>query len=239
MLFRKATPLPLHGHIVLGGTPVPYTLQRSAQRRRSISYRVVPREGIVLRAPIRASTSMCLDILERRAAWILKHFCKPPPAPKLAFRHGSVLPFVEGPLQLQVIKTQKPARVVRKGDILEIHTRRGPVAPIVTAWIKAQAIHYFETRVAHWAKVMNLSYTSIRIGSAARRWGSCSAANRLMFTWRLMLTPPHLIDYVIVHELAHVPHKNHGPRFWALVEHTLPDFKTRKKELNLLGGQLP
>ncbi|HPX82802.1 MAG TPA: M48 family metallopeptidase, partial [Syntrophales bacterium] len=76
---------------------------------------------------------------------------------------------------------------------------------------------------------------SVRISEARSRWGSCSAANRLAFSWRLMIAPPAVIDYVVVHELAHLREKNHSPRFWALVGEICPDYRQRRRWLKTAG----
>lgn len=86
-------------------------------------------------------------------------------------------------------------------------------------------------RVAHFSEIMKLYPSGMRITSARTRFGSCSAKNRLCFSYRLMDYPPAAIDYVVVHELAHISHKNHGPDFWALVESVLPDYRARRAML--------
>lgn len=83
-------------------------------------------------------------------------------------------------------------------------------------------------KVAYYAQRMGLQPTGITITSARTRFGSCSAKNRLCFSWRLMDYPEAAIDYVVVHELAHIMHKNHGPQFWALVERYMPDYRARR-----------
>ena len=70
------------------------------------------------------------------------------------------------------------------------------------------------------------------------RWGSCSSAGNLNFNWKLVLMPPELLDYVVVHELAHRKEMNHSPRFWAIVERELPDYCNRREKLKILGRQL-
>ncbi|WP_101696406.1 M48 family metallopeptidase [Clostridium minihomine] len=90
-----------------------------------------------------------------------------------------------------------------------------------------QAQEQLPERVAYYAKQMGLSPTGITITGAATRFGSCSAKNRLCFSWRLMQYPQEAVDYVVVHELAHIVHKNHGKEFYALVESVLPDYKER------------
>ena len=83
-------------------------------------------------------------------------------------------------------------------------------------------------RTAYWAERMGLSPTQIRITSAQRRFGSCSSEGHICYSWRLMQYPPEAIDYVVVHELAHLKHMNHSPAFHALVAKYLPDHKARR-----------
>lgn len=86
-------------------------------------------------------------------------------------------------------------------------------------------------RVAYYANAMGLHPAGVTITGARTRFGSCSAKGRLCFSWRLMQYPPEAVDYVVVHELAHLVHRNHGPEFYALIERYLPDYKARRKLL--------
>jgi predicted metal-dependent hydrolase len=86
-------------------------------------------------------------------------------------------------------------------------------------------------RVAFYSEIMGLKPTGITITGAQKRFGSCSGKNRISFSWRLMSYPDPAIDYVVVHELAHIRHKNHGKDFYALIESVLPDYRERKKLL--------
>lgn len=95
----------------------------------------------------------------------------------------------------------------------------------------ARAKRELPPKVAHYAAIMGVEPAGITVTSARTRFGSCSAKNRLSFTWRLMTYPEEAIDGVVVHELAHIVHKNHGKDFYALVESVLPDYKRRKKLL--------
>lgn len=95
----------------------------------------------------------------------------------------------------------------------------------------AKAKRELPPKVAHYAALMGVEHAGITITGARTRFGSCSAKNRLSFTWRLMEYPEEAIDGVVVHELAHIVHKNHGKDFYALVESVLPDYKQRKKLL--------
>ena len=92
----------------------------------------------------------------------------------------------------------------------------------------ARAKEYLPMRVDYWSGIMGLTPTGLKITSARTRFGSCSGKNSLCFSWRLMEYPEEAVDYVVVHELAHIVHKNHGPAFWALVGQYMPDYKRRR-----------
>lgn len=96
----------------------------------------------------------------------------------------------------------------------------------------------FPERTAYFAKRMGVTYNRITIREQKTRWGSCSAAGNLNFNWKLVLMQPELLDYVVVHELAHRREMNHSERFWAVVEKELPDYRERREKLKNMGKQL-
>ena len=102
------------------------------------------------------------------------------------------------------------------------------VKPEEEARLRALAAEVIPQRVAHYSRVMGLVPTGVRITGAQKRFGSCSGKNSLCFSWRLMQYPPEAIDYVVVHELAHIRHHNHSAAFHALVAQTLPDHRERR-----------
>ena len=95
----------------------------------------------------------------------------------------------------------------------------------------AQAREYLPMRVDYWSGIMGLTPTGLKITSARTRFGSCSGKNSLCFSWRLMQYPREAIDYVVVHELAHIRHHDHSPAFYALVERYMSDWRERMKLL--------
>lgn len=97
--------------------------------------------------------------------------------------------------------------------------------------LKRQAKAYIPARVAHYSAQMGLVPSGITINAAKTRFGSCGTTNRLNFSCRLMLYPKEAIDYVVVHELAHLRHRNHKREFYALIERYLPDYREREKLL--------
>ena len=104
--------------------------------------------------------------------------------------------------------------------------------------LRRQAKAHLPQRVAYWAGVMGVRPTGIRITSARTRFGSCSGKNSLCFSLYLMAYPPEAIEYVVVHELAHIRHKNHSPAFYAEVERYLPDWRQRQTLLKLLSPHI-
>ena len=109
---------------------------------------------------------------------------------------------------------------------------------VTEQWLRTEGAERFQQRTAFWAARMKVTYGRITIRDQRTRWGSCSSRGNLNFNWKLVLMPPELLDYVVVHELAHRKEMNHSPRFWAIVERELPDYCNRREKLKILGRQL-
>lgn len=97
--------------------------------------------------------------------------------------------------------------------------------------LRRRAAEVIPQRVAYYAPLMGVIPAGVRITAARTRFGSCSGKNRLCFSWRVMLYPPEAVDYVVVHELAHIRHHNHSKDFWAFVASVLPDYRDRQSLL--------
>ena len=106
-----------------------------------------------------------------------------------------------------------------------------PPTPEEITTLKARARAILPEKVSYWSEKMGVRPTGLKITSARKRYGSCSGKNSLCFSCFLMNCPEEAIDLVVVHELCHIWEKNHGPRFYALLEQYLPDYKERKKLL--------
>ncbi|MEZ3487589.1 MAG: M48 family metallopeptidase [Lachnospiraceae bacterium] len=101
-----------------------------------------------------------------------------------------------------------------------------------------KALRIFPERVEYYARLMGISYGRITIREQKTRWGSCSGRGNLNFNWKLVLMPPEILDYVVVHELAHRREMNHSRAFWKIVEQVLPDYQERRKKLKELALSL-
>ncbi|MBQ8199384.1 MAG: M48 family metallopeptidase [Lachnospiraceae bacterium] len=97
------------------------------------------------------------------------------------------------------------------------------------------AKEYIPKRADYYAQLLGVTYERIRIADQKTRWGSCSSKGTLSFNWKLMLAPPKVLDYVVVHELCHLIEMNHSPRFWKQVENVIPDYKEYRKWLKENG----
>ena len=153
---------------------------------------------------------------------------------------GSVV--VRAPLK--AAKRDIDALVEKHAAWIEKHSaqrRQQAAAPDFTdeerAALVARAGEYIPPRVAHYAAVMGVEPTGITVTGAKTRYGSCSGKDRLCFSWRLMQYPDEAVDSVIVHELAHIRHKNHGKEFYDFVYSVMPDYDRRKKLLHGLARQ--
>jgi len=105
-------------------------------------------------------------------------------------------------------------------------------------WYRDRALKHIRERVLHFSSALDSFPRGVRISNATCRWGSCSADNRLFFSWRLVMAPPQVIDYVVLHEFAHMHEKNHSRRFWNIMETVLPDYNHYKRWLRENGHLL-
>ncbi|MCP5405840.1 MAG: M48 family metallopeptidase [Pseudomonadaceae bacterium] len=241
----QQTKPPESGTMQVAGAEVAYLIVRSAKRRRSVEFRFDAARQLVFRAPLRTSTAHIRRLMAKHEAWIVRQLARLHAAPAkvmTAFVDGNNIDYLGKPLRLEVQQAPSRIKVARhKGSRLRITGESldaDAVRAAVHGWLRQQATTRFPRRVALWARRMNLPYGRVLVSNPRRQWASCSYKNDLRFSWRLIMVPPRLLDYVVVHELAHVVQKNHSAAFWRLVEATLPDYRQRRKELQALGSRV-
>jgi predicted metal-dependent hydrolase len=108
----------------------------------------------------------------------------------------------------------------------------------LTRWYRKAGEPWLRGRIAPWAVRMNVGVTALRVLPLGYRWGSCTRDGKLNVHWATMQLQPDLVDYILVHELAHLRHPDHGPDFWRSVERTMPDYSARRNRVRLLGPDL-
>ncbi len=220
--------------------PPEYTLIRS--RRRTLALVIEPDGSLTVRAPMRLAQSAIQDFITQKADWIHKAQTKAKARvdlkPSHHFQTGELFPYLGQFHPLTVVPAQRPALKLDEAGFSLAQSAQPHARPYFEAWYKEQARLHLQTRVDHFASLHGLTYHGLRITSARTRWGSCSHKGSLSFTWRLILAPPEVVDYVILHELAHTLHHNHGPKFWKLVESLMPDYKVHLRWLKQNGHKL-
>jgi predicted metal-dependent hydrolase len=182
---------------------------------------------LIVRAPLRAPLLFIERFINDKKDWIQTTTAKVssrPRAKKKEFISGELFLYLGKQFPLQV-SNDVPKGVSLRADTFYLHSANQPKAQLAfTNWYKERAKEYLHARTALIAQKYGFEYRSIKISSALRRWGSCSAKGNLNFTWRLILTPESIIEYVICHELAHLRHHNHSKRFWDEVRSMYPNY---------------
>lgn len=134
---------------------------------------------------------------------------------------------------MRMSRREIDAFIAAKADWIEQHRKKmlaralPPLTPEKIRELKARAVALLPARTARWAEIMGIDYARVAIGSAKKRLGSCTSAGVITFSLYLMQYPEEVIDYVIVHELAHRKEMNHSARFYAVIARYLPDYKLR------------
>ena len=209
---------------------------RRSNRARRVALRVDPAAAEVkLVLPWRTSLATGLRFAASRAVWISRRLAQVPP--RVAFAHGAVLPVLgENVVIRHDPHARGPAR--RDGDALVVAGRPEHLARRVRDWLtrEARGVLWERTRIA--ASKVERRVASIRLGDPRTRWGSCSASATIAFSWRLVLAPPAVLDYVVAHEVAHLVELNHGARFWRLVERLAGDTSGPRAWLRINGPRL-
>lgn len=228
------------GVFLLDGLTVPYILRRSRKRRRTVAFSVSPERVLRIAAPWMTSAGTIEQIIGRRAAWIMQRLAAARDAAQQAqprdFASGADICFLGDRLRLEVTEGGggRPG-CVRRGDVLAVTIgdaepgfARQDVRHEIMRWYKAQARDCLRVKMDYWSQRMGLAYRRLLITSPKRQWGSCDAQDVIRLNWQIMFAPAGLVDYLIVHELCHVAHKDHSRAFWGLVARHLPDYKERR-----------
>jgi len=225
--------------ILLAGKPVIYTLKRTA-RSRSIGLRIDYR-GLTVNVPLRASEKWLHSVLEEKSAWVvekLESWQAKKPAPQ-QWVNGEQILFRGEAFTLRIISSLFEAKPQLHGMHLVIYTSQPDSAAViekaVMRWYRHEALQLFKECVAHFSPLLGVNPSEIKLSSARTQWGSCTTRGTVRLNWQLVKMPLDLVDYVVVHELAHLREMNHSPAFWAVVESACPDYAQRRGELRKRG----
>lgn len=219
--------------ILDGDPPVPVLLRRSARARR-LSLRVSRLDGrVTLSLPPRASERAALAFLREKESWIRANL-EMLPEDRIA-QIGAKLPMLGQEYEIVAGK----GRVARiEGGQLVVPPAPNMVGARLEAFLKLQAKTRLREASDKYALALNADYGRLTIRDTRSRWGSCTSEGNLMYSWRLVMAPAAVLDYVAAHEVAHRLEMNHSDRFWAHVARVCPDFATHRDCLRTEGQLL-
>jgi predicted metal-dependent hydrolase len=219
-----------------------YTLKRSRKRRKTLSLQISRAAEIVVSAPYFTPGREINRFVQEKQGWIDKTIQKHNRARHLnkekEYISGEYFYYLGESFPLEVFFEPKERTGLvfwNKRFHLNAPEDRDMKKYFFFLWYKKKAFEYISGRVDLYCHKFNLKAHSVRITSAQKRWGSCSEDNNLTFSFRLIMAPPEIIDYVIVHEIMHIKEKSHAARFWKLVEEVMPEYKTHRRWLKECG----
>ena len=230
-------------------TSIDYEIRRSKRRKKTIEVRV-SRDGVCVYAPWAVSDSEVRAFVRERAAWILSHLTKLSEVEPMRFVDGETLDYLgrEVPMFFETAVVSEPQVRLENGcfkvaepEGLDHEERVEMIGHAFLKWYYSRAAQRLVETVDHWWPIAGHGPKSrVLIRNQRKRWGSCGVDGTLRFNWRVMMLEPDLIDYVVVHELAHLQVRNHSADFWNLVRDFMPDVRERRKRLRqkAIGMQL-
>ena len=223
------------------GDQLHYQLER--RQRRTVGLKITA-TGLVIHAPKRLSQSHLESLIVLKADWIRKKLASlsENKIPDLQWQDGEQLLLLGNPLTLAIKHDVRSKAVDYEPGVLKLampnHNDEIAVSRKVLQWYKKQALVDFARRLEILSAKLGVALPKLFLSNAQSRWGSCNSRKEIRLNWRLLQAPPHIINYVICHELAHLKEMNHSAKFWAVVASIYPDYKSAEKELKALSPQL-
>jgi predicted metal-dependent hydrolase len=217
--------------ILSGNPPIEVTLRRSARARR-ITLRVSRLDGrVTLTLPPHVSERKAMDFARTRESWLRAALSDLPMGERVGI--GTRLPVAGEDLTLAAARVRSPRR---EGEVLLVP--EGRPAAATAAWLRALARDRLAEASDRHAARLGRGYSALRLRDTRSRWGSCSAEGVLMYSWRLVMAPEAVLDYVAAHEVAHLARMDHSPAFWEIVARLCPDHARHRRWLREEGGAL-
>jgi predicted metal-dependent hydrolase len=215
---RKRKQGPQRKLLRIDGEAVPVTLKLNPRARRLI-VKVHPSTGeVTVVAPSRRSLAHAMEFARKESDWIARRLANVPERVPLGL--GRRIPYRgEEHVIRYGDRSRKPVWIEREDDerIIRVTGRAEHAARRVLDFLKREARRVLNARALFYAEALDVKPRRVTLRDTATRWGSCSSCRSLSFSWRLILAPPYVLDYVVAHEVAHLREMNHGPRFWRLV----------------------
>jgi predicted metal-dependent hydrolase len=238
LLFRRP-PDPQLIEIAFDGAVYPVELRRHARATRYTLRVQAAQRAVLLTMPQRGSVREAKAFAERNGGWIAARLKRLPQA--IPFADGLALPLRGVPHRIMHRPGARGTVWVESGadtPLICVAGKAEHLARRVRDFLKREAKRDLDLASRRYAALLGVAIKRIAIRDQTSRWGSCTAAGVLSYSWRLILTPPHVLDYLAAHEVAHLVEMNHSARFWRVVARICPDFERAKAWLNTQGTAL-
>ncbi|MDH3669141.1 MAG: M48 family metallopeptidase [Paracoccaceae bacterium] len=220
--------------VTLDDPPVDVHLRVNPRARRFTLRLDADGAGARLTLPPGVPLSEARMFLLRQSDWLARALARRPEP--VVIGDGSRLPVAGKMARVRCEAGRRRAPHLTDGILLV--TGPGPAGPRISAFLKSRARDALVRAAQGYADQIGQRPAGVALRDTVSRWGSCSAARRLSFSWRLAMAPPEVLDYVAAHEVAHLAEMNHGPRFWALVESLIPEHRRHRAWLKDQGRAL-
>lgn len=219
--------------ILQGDPAIEVTLRRSAQARR-LSLRVSRLDGrVTLSMPRWTPEREAMGFLREKEGWIRSHLARRPGEQQV--RIGGVVPFAGREMPI-VEGGGRAARIEGAAMVVPPSETMAPAR--IAAFLKLQARLRLAEASGRYAEALGRPYGRITLRDTRSRWGSCSQDGNLMYSWRLIMAPPEVLDYVAAHEVAHLAEMNHSPAYWAVLAGLMPGYEAPRAWLRREGAAL-
>ncbi|MEF2548116.1 SprT family zinc-dependent metalloprotease [Aurantimonas sp. E1-2-R+4] len=235
---RNANTPAIPERLDLAAGPVPVTVRRNPRAKRLILRLAPGGTGIVVTAPKKVPARAIAEFLERHRGWVEERVARAPD--RIIAADGATIPFRGAQLRLIQASERRASRFEIVDGVAHLFVGGEPehFSRRVVEALKREARHDLQVRVDRHAATVGLRPRAMALKDTKSRWGSCTIDRRLAFSWRIVMAPPEVLDYLVAHEVAHFREMNHGPAFWALCRELCPNMDHGKNWLKRHGAGL-
>lgn len=215
---------------------------RPSARRKTLEL-IVERDGtLAIATPSPYDEDRARAFVESKRMWLYAHLAEKeqlaPALPPKSYVSGEGFYYLGRSYRLLLVARQSRVLQLEDGRLCLVRSQVPKAREHLIRWFSARAEGWLRERIEQWTERMGVRYADLVVQDLGFRWGSCGKGTVLYFHWKTIQLPPDIIDYVIVHELAHLRESNHSNEFWRLVEQAMPDFESRKRWLAENGAEM-
>lgn len=199
---------------------------------------------VTIKVPFFINNNLIQQLVNKKLSWIKKQLniqSKFLPLEKKLYINDEKFLYLGKYYKLKILKNKKYS-VNIKGDFLQVRVKNElnilKVKKLLKEWFREKSFIYFKKETYNYAKINNLKINSVKVREYKARWGSCSNKGDISFNWRLIMAPPKIIEYVIIHEIMHLKEHNHSPKYWNYVKSLYPNINEAKEWLMYNGQTL-